>query len=76
MEALTGSIEAQNQARNDMMQAKNVYTKCLQENNAEPQKCAGFKEAYEVDLQAYRAVSGGSANGVTIGNAMINRPSN
>jgi hypothetical protein len=55
-----------NQARNDMMQAKNAYTKCLQENSAEPQKCAGFKEAYEVDLQAYRATSGGSESGFTV----------
>jgi hypothetical protein len=53
-----------NQARSDMMQAKNSYTKCLQDNNAEPQKCAGFKEAYEVNLQAYQATlgGGGSAN--------------
>ena len=57
-----------NQARNDMMQAKNAYTKCLQENNADPQKCAGFKEAYEVDLQAVRATSEGSV----IGNSMVN----
>jgi hypothetical protein len=57
-----------NQARSDMMQAKNAYTKCLQENNADPQKCAGFKEAYEVDLQAYRATSGGSVSGGAVVN--------
>lgn len=57
-----------NQARSDMMQAKNAYTKCLQENSAETQKCAGFKEAYEVDLQAYRATSEPSV----IGNSMVN----
>ena len=55
-----------NQVRSDMMQAKNAYTKCLQENNADPQKCAGFKEAYEVDLQAYRATSGGSVIGAMV----------
>jgi hypothetical protein len=55
-----------NQARSDMMQAKNAYTKCLQENNADPRKCAGFKEAYEVDLQAYRATSGGSVSGAVV----------
>jgi hypothetical protein len=56
-----------NKARNDLMQAKDAYTKCLQENNAEPQKCAGFKEAYEVDLQAYRAIST-SGSGAVYGN--------
>ena len=60
------------QARNDMMQAKDAYTKCLQENSAEPQKCAGFKEAYDVNLQAYRATSGAGAsvtfNGPTFNN--------
>jgi len=55
-----------NHARSDMMQAKNAYTKCLQENSAETQKCAGFKEAYEVDLQAYRATSGGSVSGAIV----------
>jgi hypothetical protein len=66
-----------NQARNDMMQAKNAYTKCLQENSAEPQKCAGFKEAYEVDRQAYRAPSGGSVIGnmVNFGPVNSNQPS-
>ena len=66
-----------NQAHNDMMQAKNAYTKCLQENSAEPQKCAGFKEAYEVDLQAYRAPSGGSVIGnmVNFGPVNSNQPS-
>ncbi|MGC1398624.1 hypothetical protein [Candidatus Binatus sp.] len=69
-----------NQARSDMIQAKDAYTKCLQENSAETQKCAGFKEAYEVNLQAYRATSGegGGAsvifNGPTVNSNQPSKP--
>ncbi len=45
------------QARNDMMQEKIAYTQCLQENSANPGQCAGLREAYEADLQAYRATT-------------------
>ena len=43
------------QARNDMMEARAAYTKCLQENAADPHKCASESQAFEADLQAYRA---------------------
>jgi len=66
-------IAAKVQARNDMMQAKNAYTQCLQQNSAEPEKCARLKEAYEVDLQAYRATSSGLQNGYTVN---VNQTSN
>ena len=37
-------------ARIDMMQAKTAYTQCLQENSAQPDKCAGLEQAYQIDL--------------------------
>jgi hypothetical protein len=56
-------IAAKVQARDDMMQAKSAYTQCLSENSSDPSKCAGFKEAYDADLQAYRATSNGLRSG-------------
>lgn len=56
-------VAAKVQARNDMMQAKSVYTQCLSENSSDPSKCAGLKEAYDADLQAYRAASNGLRSG-------------
>ena len=31
----------------DAMQSKAAYTDCLRQNNAEPSRCIGLKEAYE-----------------------------
>jgi hypothetical protein len=59
-------IAAKVHARDDMMQAKTEYTQCLQENSVEPAKCAGYKEAYEADLQAYRATSAGVQPGYAL----------
>jgi hypothetical protein len=42
-------------ARDDMMRARAAYTHCLQENAAEPGKCDSYKQAFEANLQAYRA---------------------
>jgi hypothetical protein len=56
-------VAAKVQARNDMMQAKSAYTQCLSENSSEPSKCAGLREAYDADLQAYRATSSGLRSG-------------
>jgi hypothetical protein len=62
-------------ARDDMMHAKTAYTACLQQHSADLSACAGFKEAYEVDLQAYRAISGGIRTpGVSITNGSIQTP--
>jgi hypothetical protein len=54
------------QARDDMMQAKSAYTQCLTNNSSEPSKCAGLKEAFEADLQAYRATASGVRNGTVV----------
>jgi len=59
-------IAAKIKARDDMMQAKSAYTQCLQQNSAEPGQCAGLKEAYEADLQAYRATSAGIKPGYAL----------
>lgn len=59
-------IVAKVDARNDMMAAKKEYTDCLRKNNAEPGACAGLKEAYQTDLQAYRATSAGIQPGFAL----------
>jgi hypothetical protein len=59
-------VVAKVDARNDMMQSKQAYTDCLRANSAEPQSCAGLKEAYEADLQAYRATSSGIRPGYAV----------
>jgi hypothetical protein len=59
-------IAAKVQARDDMMQAKDEYTACLRANSSEPQKCAGLKEAYQADLQAYRATAAGIRPGYSV----------
>jgi hypothetical protein len=59
-------LAAKVQARDDMMQAKAAYTDCLQQNSAEPAKCTGLKEAFDADLQAYRATSAGARPGYSL----------
>ena len=59
-------VAAKVQTRDDMMQAKSAYTQCLTNNSSEPSKCAGLKEAFETDLQAYRATSSGVRNGTVV----------
>lgn len=59
-------VVAKVQARDDMMQAKSAYTGCLQENSGQPAKCAGLREAFEADLQAYRATSAGIQPGYSV----------
>ena len=59
-------LAAKVQARDDMMQAKAAYTQCLQQNSAETAKCDGYKQAYEADLQAYRATSAGIRPGYAL----------
>jgi hypothetical protein len=56
-------VAAKVHARDDMMHAKSAYTQCLTENSSDPSKCAGLKEAYDADLQAYRATSSGLRSG-------------
>jgi hypothetical protein len=60
------AVSAKVQARNDMMQSKSAYTDCLRQNNSEPSNCAGLKEAYEANLQAYRATSAAIRPGYTV----------
>ena len=65
--AISGcGVAAKVQARDDMMQSKQAYTDCLRANSAEPQACAGLKEAYQADLQAYRATSAGIRPGYAV----------
>jgi hypothetical protein len=59
-------VVAKVQARDEMMQAKTAYTQCLQQNSAETARCDGFKQAYEADLQAYRATSAGIRPGYAL----------
>lgn len=59
-------VAAKVQTRDDMMQAKSAYTQCLTNNSSEPSKCAGLKEAFEADLQAYRATASGVRNGTVV----------
>ena len=67
MIAVSGcAVAAKVHTRNDMMQSKTEYTDCLRANSSEPQKCAGLKEAYEADLQAYRATSAGTSPGYSV----------
>lgn len=44
------------QARDDMVQSRTAYRDCARANSSEPRKCAGLKEAFETDLQAYNAL--------------------
>jgi hypothetical protein len=46
---------ARSNARDELMQSKRAYMDCLKKNNNVTQ-CTGLKEAYDVDLQTYRAV--------------------
>jgi hypothetical protein len=54
------------QARDAMMQAKFAYMQCLTNNSSESSKCAGLKEAFEADFQAYRAPASGVRNGTVV----------
>lgn len=57
---LTGcGIVAKVHARDDMMAAKEAYTGCLRQHNGEIGVCQGLREAYLVDLQAYRETAAG-----------------
>ena len=59
-------VAAKVQARDEMMQSRQEYTDCLRAHSAEPQTCAGLKEAYQADLQAYRATSAGIRPGYSL----------
>lgn len=56
-------IAAKVDARNDMMQSRQLYKSCLIQNPSNPAACAGLKAAYQADMQAYRATSAGIMRG-------------
>ena len=59
-------VAAKVNARNDMEQSKTAYKQCLVQNSTEPRVCDGLKQAYEADLQAYRATSAGIRPGYAL----------
>jgi hypothetical protein len=53
-------VAAKVRARNDMEVSKAAYKECLRREKAE---CEGLRQAYDADLQAYRATSNALRNG-------------
>jgi len=51
------AIAAKFNALEDMERSRAAYKRCLEQNPANPEKCAGLKQAYEADLRAYRETS-------------------
>jgi hypothetical protein len=52
-----GLIEQSREARHAMLESKKAYQACLKQNPEDVQKCQGYKEIYEVDLQTYKVIS-------------------
>jgi hypothetical protein len=56
--AISGcAISAKVRARNELESSKTAYKSCLQQHPSDPSQCEGLKQAYEADLESFKAMS-------------------
>jgi hypothetical protein len=50
------AISARVRARQEMEASKASYKSCLSKNPSDPSQCEGLRQAYEADLESYKAL--------------------